>query len=421
LLLSAWTRLASADVTITERVSQDLAGVAAKFTQVQTIRGLFLRVEDDASEDAWIYDAAAGVITRLDAPRQEARTYDAALAAAEAHREPLSQVSNSQFRATGRTHTWRGRLCHEYRFFFRVPLRSGQADGLLVKGSAWLALDGAGLSEYLAFHRRAAERGMIFSDAAARGQDDSFLALALVRARTELARRIVAVEGMPWAVALDVMPERATVLGPLDRRLRGRLRVAVTALTTDEVSSDAFVVPSSWQSVDGEERDLYRQVRDDPDAGRIRVLGRRLWLGVGAGVSALMSGAERDRLGGASWSPAFRLVGPLATQGVALSVAPVFRRYHTPDFSVRVLAATAGLGVTLVSPRKTLVPFVAARTGPYVVSLKGSSTRLRPGCVVEWGASYRRRLVISGSYEALARAKGVSLSNWSLNAIVRVY
>jgi hypothetical protein len=412
---------ARADVTITEKVSQEFAGGGAKFIQVERIRGLSLRVEDGAGAEVWIYDAAGGSITRLDARQHEAHTYDAALAAADAEREVPSNPAGSQLVATGRTKLLRGRVLSEYRFSTRAPLGAAAAEAVLVKGSVWIAFDGAGLLEYLAFHRSAAARGLIFSDAGARDQGDGRLALAFVRARTELDRRIAAVGGMPWVVDLSVKPEKPTVLAPLDLRLRGRSRTTTIAMTTDAIPSDAFAVPSDWQTVHDEESGLYQQVRSDPDAGRIRLLGRRLWLGVGTGISALRSGAARDAFGRASWQPVIRLVGPLATAGLGLSVAPVFRRYSTQSASARVLAPTAGLGVRLAQPRKDLVPFVAWRAGPYLISLRGSDTRLRPGGTVEGGVSYRRRLVLSGSYELLARAKGVDLSNWSLNAVVRIY
>jgi hypothetical protein len=433
---ASWTR---ADVTITESVAQEFAGVGAKFTQVQTVRGSSLRVEDSASAEAWIYDAAAGAIIRLDAQQREARTYDAVRARADAEREVHIDASASQFSATGRTRLLRGRACREYRFDVRVPLGSAtsatvalgssvrallgavRARALLVRGSVWIASSGAGVAEYVEFHRRAAERGVILSDAGARDQGDGLLALALVRARAELDRQVAALGGMPWAMDLTVRPQSSAVLARLDLRLRGRQRTRTIAVTTDAISDDAFAVPPGWQNMSGEEGGLYRQVRHDPGDGGIRVLGRRLWLGVGLGASSLTSGAARIRLGQATFEPVIRLVGPLASQGVGLSVAPVFRHYSTRDFAARVLAPTAGLVARLAAPRKGLVPFVAVRAGPYFVSLRGSDTRLRPGGTVEWGVSYRRRLVLSGSYDLVTPAKGVNLSSWSLDAVVRVF
>jgi hypothetical protein len=315
----------------------------------------------------------------------------------------------------------RGRLCSEYSFSTRVPLGTGRAEAVLVRGVAWIARSGAGLAEYLEFHRGAGERGLIFSNAGARDHGDGRLALALARGRTELDRRIVAVGGMPWAVDLRIKPEKATVWGRLDRRFRGKLRTQTIAVTTDTVPRQAFAVPSGWRTVSGGEGGLYQQVRDDPGKGRIRFLGRRLWLGVGMSLSGPEPGEVGGTFASAAWRPAIRLVGPLARQGLSLSVAPVFRHYRTPDLRVRVLALTAGPRYDLVSPRKSLVPFVALRAGPYFVSLQGSDTRLRPGAAVESGVSIRRRFVLSGSYELLPRTKGVDLANWSLNAIVRIY
>ena len=424
---------------LTERVHQELAGVGAKFTQVETIRGSSLRAEDGATSEVWIYDAASGLITRLDPRRQQAHTYDAARAAADAAGDAPIDARASQFIATGRTRLLCGRVSSEYRFDTRValgsaasaavalkgsargPLGAVRAEALLVGGTVWVASSGAGVADYVAFHRRAAERGLILSDAGARDQGDDLLALALVRVRTELNRQVAAVGGLPMATDLVVRPQSSAVLARLDLRFRGRLRARTIAVTTDAVADQAFAVPSGWQSISGDERGLYRQAQEDPGAGRIRVLGRRLWLGVGVGVASLTSGAARDRLGQAAFQPVIRLVGPLATQGIGLSVAPVFRHYSTQDFSARVVAPTVGLSFKLAAPRRGLVPFVAARVGPYFVSLRGSDTRVRPGGTVEWGVSYRRRLVLSGSYDFVTPAKGVNLSSWSLNAVARVF
>jgi len=35
--------------------------------------------------------------------------------------------------------------------------------------------------------------------------------------------------------------------------------------------------------------------------------------------------------------------------------------------------------------------------------------------------SFRRRLVLAGSYDFVTPAKGVNLSSWSLDAVIRIY
>jgi hypothetical protein len=387
-----------------------------------SIRGLSMRVEiiGDGASGVWLYDVAAGSITRLDPLRREAHVHDAQAASADAEREVPGDRVITELSATGRAQKLLGTDCDEYSFLIRMTLGSDAKDSVLLRGTTWVARNGAGLSDYLAFHRSAAELHMVFSSPGGGEQGDAGLALALARGRTELDRRIAALGGMPYATSLEVSSKQG-IRTFVDRRLHGRQETATIAVTTEMIPSETLATPSGWTTLCGGERGLYRRLRNDENDGRIHFFGRRFWLGVGAGVSGLESQAARDVFGSARWQPVVRLVTPLRPQGLRLSIAPVFKRYGSADVHARVLAPTVGLSFNLLPPRRDVVPFGTIRVGPYFVSVTGAGTHLRPGGNVELGLSYRRHFVLSGGYELLGRTNGLDLSSWSLNAIVRVF
>jgi hypothetical protein len=408
---------------MTANVSQELAGSSLRFTQVFAIRDASMRVDTDidGDRDAWIYDARAGAIVHLDLLRKRTRSYDAALASVDAEREAPDARIDAELHQTGRSKTLLGAQCDEYAFSIRMSLGPSAADIVALKGAAWLASAGPGLADYLTFHRMAAERHIIFANRGASEQGDAHVTLALARGLTELHRRCAALGKMPYAVKLEYRRPRKGVLSLVDPRRRGWQSTTAVALTTTAIPDEAFVTPSDWTSAASGEPGPYRRVRDDPGDGRIRLFGQRLWLGLGVGVSALESRAARNVFGSAHWRPVIRLVGPLRSQGWRVSIAPVFERYDGTDLRARIIAATAGLSVNLLPPRRQVVPFCAFRAGPYLVRTTPAGTRLHPGVNAELGLSFRRNFVLSGSYQFVGRTNGFDLSSWSVNAIVRVF
>jgi hypothetical protein len=413
---------ANADVTITETVSQELAGRSARFTQVTLIRGTSMRVDasvDDA-RSTWIYDAAASSATRLDAAKREVHAEAAALASTDLPPELAKGRISADVSATGRSRVLLATVCDEYNFLVRMPVGPDAKEAVVLHGQAWVAKSGPGLPDYLAFHRRAAEQHLVFSDRGGSESGDPHVARALARGQTELRRRIVALGGMPYAIRLVVKREKGTLLALVDRRLRGTQSTATVSVTTDAVPSEMLAVPSGWTNVPDSARALQEQVRDYGNEGRIHLLGRHFWLGLGVGVSGLESGPARDAFGRARWQPVIRLVSPMRSRGLRLSVAPVIKRYGSAGFRAWVIAPTAGLSFNFTRATRDVVPFGTVRAGPYFVTTPGVSTCVRPGATLDLGVSFRRHFVLSGGYELVAPTSAFNLSNWSLNAIVRV-
>jgi len=419
---SALAPAASADVTITETVSQTLAGHSARFTQVILIRGSSMRIDASVEDvrSTWIYDAAAGSITRLDPGKRETHTGDATLASAALDLALGGGHVSTDLSATGRTRMLLATPCDEYNFLIRMSLGPDAKETVVLQGQAWVAKSGPGLPDYLAFQRSAAERHLVFSDRGGTESGDPHLALALARGQTELRRRLADLGGMPYAVRLTIRREEGTLLALVDQRLHGAQGTATTSVTTDPIPGEMFAVPSDWTTVGDGTVGLHQHVRDYGNEGRIHLLGRHFWLGLGAGVSALESGPARDAFGRARWQPVIRLVSPLRPRGLRLSVAPVIKRYGGSGFRAWLIAPTAGLGFNLTRATRDVVPFGTVRAGPYFVTTPGASTCVRPGATLELGVSIRRQFVLSGGYEFVAPTSAFNLSNWSLNAIFRV-
>lgn len=404
-------------------MSQELAGSSLKFTQMVSIRGPSMRVDSDIDgrKESWIYDLLSGSATLLDFTTREARVYDATLASAEVARTVPDEKLVARLHPTGRSRVVLGTACDEYAFEVRMSLQGEAVDVVDLRGMAWLTTRAAGLQDYLEFVRLAAQRRLLFADRGAREQADPRVALALARGHSELHRRFAALGAMPCAVDLQYRREQGGVKALVDPRFRGRQQTTAVALTTSALASQIFVVPPDWPIVTAETMGPYRRVLDDPGQGPIHLFGRRFWLGLGAGVSALADPAARAAFGRGHVLPVVRLVSPLRSQGLRLSIAPVFKLYGGSGPHAWIVAPTAGLSFNLASPRADVVPYGAVRAGPYVVHLSESGTRLQPGGSLELGLSFKRRFVLSGGYELIGHRNVPDFSNWSLSAIVRAF
>ncbi len=414
---------AAADVAITQRVSQELAGSSLKFTQVVSIRGPSMRVDSDidGARESWIYDLLGGSVTHLDFARREARVYDANQASTDVERTVPDDQLAVQLRPTGRAKAVMGATCDEYAFDVRMSLKEEVADVVDLRGLAWLTTRGAGLQDYLDFVQLAARRRFLFADRGAREQSDARVALALARGHSELHRRFAALGAMPCAVDLQYRREQGGVKALVDPRFRGRQRTTAVAVTTSPLPSETFVRPSDWPIVTTEEAGPYRRVLDDPGQGPIHLFGRRFWLGLGAGVSALSDPAARAAFGRGHLLPVVRLVSPLRSQGLRLSIAPALKLYGGGGLHAWIVAPTVGLSFNLASPRKDLVPYGAVRAGPYFVHMSASGMHLQPGANLELGLSVKRRFVLSAGYELVGHRGIPDFSNWSLSVIVRAF
>jgi len=170
-----------------------------------------------------------------------------------------------------------------------------------------------------------------------------------------------------------------------------------------------------------QEQKADQEAQTEPNEGRIRLLGHRFSLGLGVGFLSLDSTAARDTFGSPHWHPNIRLVGPLGSKGVRLSISPVWERFNNGETRSQILAPTAGISFNLSHPTKSVVPFGALRTGPYFVSAPGNPTALRAGFDAELGLAVRRRIFFTVSHQLVGHVRGFNLSNWSLNTVFRVY
>ena len=157
------------------------------------------------------------------------------------------------------------------------------------------------------------------------------------------------------------------------------------------------------------------------DLGRIHVLGRHLWLGLGVGVSSLAPSASKREFGAVGVSPVVRFVGPPSPKGIFVSIDPVYKTFSNGHGTAWLVAPTGGVSVIFAKPTSDVIPIGSLKAGAFFVSHTGGLTYLRPGADAGLGIAFKKRLAVGGSYERVVPARGLDLSNWSWNVIVRAF
>jgi hypothetical protein len=188
-----------------------------------------------------IYDAATGRIVILDRDKQQAEVHNAASAAAQVEKDLASDLITVDLKPTGRSQQLLGVRCEEYAFMLKAPLTGNVM--LLRSGTAWIAREGPGVDEYVAFFRGA---GPVLVAGSVRTPKT---VLAVDRTDTELYRRIAVLGGIPYAMEMKLEVQGT---GLAARMLRGSLTwsrtVTTTAVETAAVPEQTFAIPAGWKT-----------------------------------------------------------------------------------------------------------------------------------------------------------------------------
>lgn len=237
----------TASVVITSSLVTLADGKTTRLQLVHTVDGSRMHVQrirpDEPGRQGLvdIYDAATGRIVILDRDKQQAEVHSAASAAAQVEKDLASDRITVDLKPTGRSKELLGVRCEEFTFMLRAPL-TGSA--MLVRsGSAWIAREGPGVDEYVAFFRAA---GPALVGGSIRTPKS---VLAVDRTDTELYRRIAGLGGIPYAMEMKLEVEGT---GLAARMLRGALTwsrtVTTTAVETAAVPELTFAIPAGWKT-----------------------------------------------------------------------------------------------------------------------------------------------------------------------------
>ena len=232
-----------ASVVLTSNLSTTADGKTTQSQVVESIHGQIMGVHvirDGDPGRVYVYDVAGGRVVILDRVKQEAESYDAVKAAAEVEKRMPSGLISGEIARTGRTKDLLGVRCEEYTFMLKAPLAEGVS--LLRSGTAWLAKQGPGVEEYLAFYRSA-------DTVLAAGSIKTPKALVAVsRTDTEFYRRIAAIGGMPYAMEMKLTVEGGGFTARLLRTSLAWSRiVTTTAVETTPLQDQMFAVPKGWK------------------------------------------------------------------------------------------------------------------------------------------------------------------------------
>jgi hypothetical protein len=236
-----------ADVTIKEVISRKAGSQNAKTERTTVVKGLAMWVEARRGNDrqTTVYDAATGRITVMNAGKRRAEIYEAPVVAAAVERKLPSERVTAELAATGRSQEMLGVMCNEYTFVIMAPIGPTSQVLFSLRGSAWIAQDGPGRDEYMAFARAAEKAKFVFGDF-----ESTRAVLALVRGQTELYRRIAALGGMPYAIDLAFKFEgTGAAISLVNKMASGTFFTASTAIGTDPISEEVFAVPAGWKTI----------------------------------------------------------------------------------------------------------------------------------------------------------------------------
>ena len=235
----------SAQVVVTESATTTVNGKPTQSQIVYSIKGGLFRAHRNRADDQSptgkirIYDAAAARLVILDREKKEATIYDAVKAAAEVEKKLPVQRITGELTPTRNTKTLLGVTCEEYAFVLKAPITD---DVLIVRsGTAWVARQGAGVDDYLAFFR-AADTVLTASSV-----DTPSAALAIDRTETELYRRVAALGGIPYAIDMKLDVEGRGLTASLMRKAVTASRVVTTtSVETTPIGDELFAIPAGW-------------------------------------------------------------------------------------------------------------------------------------------------------------------------------
>jgi hypothetical protein len=389
-----------ADLTLKEKVYRVTEDLESSSLRVISISGTRMRL-DEEDLPVTIYDAERARLLRL-----EPSSGRALVSTADELGEGPAPLTTEWEPVEGA-----GGTCALYRFAARIPV--GEEAILAVTGSA--RITGRDAQDFVDFHKAAGLAHLILLAPSDGFLGDHALALAVARGRTELYSRIAQAGARPCSLELHYGLERTGVRRLVDKAFSGVLRIEVQDAMSLPLPAALFTTELP------EVEDPAWNQPAPPSVGRIHVLGRHLWLGLGAGVSSLVLPGTRETFGAAQAQPVVRFVGPPGPKGFRLNIAPVFKHFSKGPESARLDGVVAGFTGRFARFASDFAPIATVQVGGLFVSQTGSPTHLRPALELGTGLGYKGRAAITVNYERVAPAGAFDFSNWSADLIMRVF
>ncbi|OFW05300.1 MAG: hypothetical protein A3H96_07630 [Acidobacteria bacterium RIFCSPLOWO2_02_FULL_67_36] len=233
------------DVLITETIAtkagkRDLPGTRSTYIKGRQMRIDLVQDKDSAST---LYDLRENVTIALDAKKKRAEVRDVAERSAKLETlYPRSRTTTS-VTATGTTREIAGASCADHAFSVRVPMTKDGKLAFMLTGSACIAKDAPGASDYQAFALAAIEQQVVLGPAS-----DNRILLALARGQTELYRGLADLGGIPYVVDMKMdVDGHGMVAGLVRKAIAGSRTSTVKTVATAPLDAATFAVPSGWK------------------------------------------------------------------------------------------------------------------------------------------------------------------------------
>lgn len=238
---------ASAQVTLTQKTSGTGMGQNMSGDSVQYIKGAKMRTDQTMGgrKTSVIIDADAQQMILLDHGKREATITDMRKIA-----QDLAKIEASDVKATitptSEKRQIAGATCTVHTMDVRVPAKIGAGgDDLIVtmKGPVCLTKGGPGASDYQAFYKAAAEKGLFFTDPrAAKAQPGQ------AKGMTELYRRMAAA-GVPYATELAFKFEGSGMMASMMNKMGAMtMKTEVTKVSGAPIDDAMFAVPAGYKT-----------------------------------------------------------------------------------------------------------------------------------------------------------------------------
>ena len=223
-----------ADVTVKMTTTSTTGGMTVEVSSVSYVKGMKGRMDvKGAGQDLSILqDVAAKQQLMVNHVTKLVETSDPKASMANMG-DPTVSVKPS-----GQTKEILGRTCTGYMMIVSIPMTVGEETFTITNTSlVWLAKGGADVVEWQAFSKAAAAAGILTG---------SFMQGPQGRGAAEL-QKLYAENGIPFETEMQLKIEGN---GPMAQKMAQRGNVAmtmkVTAISTDPIPDDVFVVPAGY-------------------------------------------------------------------------------------------------------------------------------------------------------------------------------
>jgi hypothetical protein len=237
---------AAAQVTFTQKTSGTGMGQNMSGEGKQYIKGTKMRTDQTMGGklSSVIIDAGAQQMVVLDHDKKEATVTDMRTITQDLAKIDAADVKAS-ITPTAVTRTIAGASCTVHNMDVRVPAKVGPSgDELIVvmKGPVCLTTGGPGLSDYQAFYRAAAEKGLFFTDPrAAKAQPGQ------AKGMTELYRQMAG-KGVAYATELEFKFEGKGMMASVMNKMGGMtMKSEVVSASSAGIDDGMFAVPAGYK------------------------------------------------------------------------------------------------------------------------------------------------------------------------------